>query len=328
MASRHAPRHGYLAMKALLHFRASDSLAARIHEQLPSWLELAIVDPEDEAGLPKKLANTDVLFHVLAPADRTLMSLAPQLKLIQKIGVGINTIDLDEANRRSILVANMPGTNSQAVAEMTLALMLAAMRKIVIFDQATRKGLGWTLPPETMDGVSEMHGKVVGLVGFGAVPRRVAPVLIALGAKVIYCDPRSSGSPDVESVSLDDLVRRADIVSLHVPLTSETRGMIGQALLEQMKKGVILVNTARGELIDEDSLYNSLVSRHVRCVGLDVLNTEPAHGDNPLFTLPNVIVTPHVSWLTSETIERSLSVAIENCRLLRDGLPLNHQVSA
>lgn len=317
-----------MALKALLHFRASDSLAARIQQRLPSWLELAIVDPENESGLRKQLANTDVLFHVLAPADRTLMSLAPQLKLIQKIGVGINTIDLDEAKRRNILVANMPGTNSQAVAEMTLALMLAAMRKIVIFDHATRKGQGWVLPPETMDGVAEIAGKVVGLVGFGAVPRRVAPVLTALGAKVIYCDPRSSDSPDVESVSMDNLIRRADIVSLHVPLTPETRGMIGQTRLEQMKKGVILVNTARGELIDEEALYNSLVSRHVRCVGLDVLNTEPAHGDNPLFILPNVIVTPHVSWLTSETIERSLAVAIENCRLLRDGCPLAHQVSA
>lgn len=315
-------------MKALLHFRASNSLASRIHERFPSWLQLSIVDPDDDVKLREQLADTDVLLHVLAPADRTLMSFAPQLKLIQKIGVGINTIDLDEAKQRNILVANMPGTNSQAVAEMTLALMLAAMRKIVTFDQATRTGQGWTLPPETMDGVAEIGGKVVGLVGFGAVPRRVAPVLTALGAEVIYCDPRSSTSPDAESVSMDDLFRRADIVSLHVPLTPETRTMIGQAQLERMKKGVILVNTARGELIDEEALFNNLVSRHVRCVGLDVLNMEPARGDNPLFALPDVVITPHVSWLTSETIERSLAVAIENCRLLRDGLPLVHQVSA
>ncbi|MDO8863788.1 NAD(P)-dependent oxidoreductase [Haliea sp. E1-2-M8] len=313
-------------MKALLHFRASDFLARRMRQRMPSWLELAIVDPEDEAGIKEQLLDTDVLFHVLAPADRALMSLAPNLKLIQKIGVGINTIDLDEAHRRGILVANMPGTNSQAVAEMTLGLMLTAMRKIVTFDQATRNGQGWSLSPETMDDVGEIGGKVVGLIGFGAVPQRLAPALTALGAKVIYCDRRASASPNGERVPMDDLIRRADIISLHVPLTLETQAMIGHVQLEKMKKGVILVNTARGELIDEQALYGNLVSRHVRCVGLDVLNTEPACSDNPLFTLPNVIVTPHVSWLTLETIERSLTVAVENCQLLLNGSPLIHQV--
>ncbi|MEX0828535.1 MAG: NAD(P)-dependent oxidoreductase, partial [Haliea sp.] len=146
------------------------------------------------------------------------------------------------------------------------------------------------------------------------------------GAKVIYCDRRSSASLNDECLPMEDLFRRSDIISLHVPLTPETHAMIGHVQLEKMKKGVILVNTARGELIDEQALYDHLVSGHVRCVGLDVLNTEPANSENPLFTLPNVIVTPHVSWLTVETIERSLTVALENCKLLLRGSPLTHQV--
>lgn len=314
-------------MKALLHFRASEALGVLIRRQLPPWLQLSIADPDDGDLAARYLADTEVLFHVLEPVDKALMAQAPRLRLIQKIGVGVNTIDLDEAGRRGILVANMPGTNSQAVAEMALSLLLAAVRKIPQFDLATKSGQGWSLPPETMDDVTEIAGKVVGLVGFGAVPRRLAPVLKAIGARVIYSDLQAARSRDAEPVSTDVLIREADIISLHVPLTPGTRGMIGRRQLEQMRKGVILVNTARGELIDESALSEFLQSRHVRCAALDVLANEPAHSGNPLFMLPNVLVTPHIAWLTTETIERSLEVAIENCRLLRNGLPLVNQVS-
>ncbi|MEX2497210.1 MAG: NAD(P)-dependent oxidoreductase [Woeseia sp.] len=313
-------------MKALLHFRASEALGAQILRQLPAWLRLSIADPEDEDLVRKHLADTEVLFHVLAPADKVLMAQAPRLRFIQKIGVGVNTIDLAEARRRGILVANMPGTNSQAVAEMALALILAAIRKISRFDFATRSGQGWALPPDVMDDVTEIAGKVVGLVGFGAVPRRLAPVLKAMGAKVVYSDPHVGTNCDAESVATDVLIREADIISLHVPLTPETRGMIGRPQLEQMRKGVILINTARGELVDENALSEFLQSRHVRCAALDVFANEPADCENPLFKFPNVLVTPHIAWLTAETIERSLVVAIENCRLLRNNLSLVNQV--
>jgi phosphoglycerate dehydrogenase-like enzyme len=310
-----------------MHFRASEALGELIRRQLPPWLGLSIADPEDADLVAKHLVDTEVLFHVLAPVDEALMARAPKLRLIQKIGVGVNTIDLDEAKRRGIHVANMPGTNSQAVAEMALSLLLAAVRKVPQFDLTTRSGEGWALPPEAMDDVTEISGKVVGLVGFGAVPRRLAPVLKAMGARVIYSDLQDASSADAEPVSTDVLIREADIISLHVPLTPETRGIIGRRQLEQMRKGVILVNTARGELIDESALCEFLQSRHVRCAALDVLANEPAYSGNPLFTLPNVLVTPHIAWLTRETIERSLVVAIENCRLLRNGLPLVNQVS-
>lgn len=314
-------------MKVLLHFRASEVLGAQIRQQLPPWLELSIADPEDEELVGRYLADTEVLFHVLAPADKELMAQAPRLRLIQKIGVGVNTIDLDEARRRGILVANMPGTNSEAVAEMTLALLLAAIRKIPQFDLATKSGRGWALPPDVMDDVTEIHGKVVGLLGFGAVPRRLAPVLKAMGARVIYSDLQTATSADAEPVATDVLIREADIISLHVPLTPETRGIIGRRQLERMRKGVVLINTARGELIDEAALCEFLQSRHVRCAALDVLAGEPAGRGNPLFQLSNVLATPHIAWLTRETIERSLLVAIENCRLLRNGSPLVNQVS-
>lgn len=314
-------------MKALLQLRTSETLDALIRRQLPSWLQLSVADPDDMELTAKHLADTEVLLHVLKPVDRALMAQAPRLRLIQKIGVGINTIDIDEAERRGILVANMPGTNSQAVAEMTLSLLLAAIRKIPQFDLATRSGQGWALSPDAMDNVTEISGKVVGLVGFGAVPHRLAPVLRALGARVIYSNRQVTTSADADHVPLDLLFRESDIISLHVPLTPETRGMIGKRQFEQMRKGVLLVNTARGELIDESALCEFLDSGHLRCAALDVFATEPLQSNNPLLMMHNVIVTPHIAWQTRETIERSLVVAIENCRLLRDGLPLVNQVS-
>ncbi len=315
-------------MKALLHYRASEQLCQQIADQMPDWLNLAIADPEDEVSVRNHLGSSEVLLHVLSPADATLMEAAPKLRLIQKIGVGVNTIDLKEAKRRGILVANMPGTNSRAVAEMALALLLCAIRKIPTFDRAVRVGRGWSLPADILDDASEVCGKVVGLVGFGEVPCRLAPILKAMGAEVIFTDRRPIESPNAEFVSFDDLIRCSDIISLHVPLTAETHHMLDASCLKKMKRGVVIINTARGELINEQHLIEGLVSGHVRCAGLDVLDNEPVNPDHPLFTLPNVVLTPHVAWLTPETIERSLSVAIENCRLLKDGMTLLNQVSS
>lgn len=313
-------------MKAFLHFRVSKALAERIRRQFPAWLELAVADPDDTGAVSRHLSDAEVLLHVLTPADKTLLDVAPRLRLIQKIGVGVNTIDLEEASRRGIHVANMPGTNSVAVAEMTLALMLAAMRRIVLFDQATRRGEGWRMPADVTDTVSEINGKVVGLIGFGEVPRKLAPVLMALGACVIYTNRGRHVETNAERVTMDDLIRRSDIISLHIPATPETRELISRERFAQMKPGVVVVNTARGELFDEQALYDNLISGHVRCAGLDVLGREPARHENPLFALDNVVVAPHVAWLTAQTVDRSLSVAIENCRRLRDDEPLLHQV--
>jgi len=314
-------------MKALLQFRTSAKLRQQILGCMPDWLDLAVADPEDEVNVRKHLANAEVLLHVLSPAHASLMDAAPNLRLIQKIGVGVNTIDLKEAKRRGILVANMPGTNSRAVAEMTLGLLLCAIRKIPVLDLAARAGKGWSLPADIVDDASEVHGKVVGLVGFGEVPRRLAPILKAMGADVLCTARQRVESPDATYVSFDELIRRSDIISLHIPLTVETHQLLDAVCLQKMKKGVVIVNTARGELINEEHMIESLASGHVRCAGLDVLNNEPVDSGRPLLALPNVVITPHVAWLTPETVDRSLAIAFENCRLLREGQTLLHQIS-
>ena len=164
-------------MKAVLHYTLSPAMLSRLAVLAPPGLDVVVVDAHDTPRLQHELVDADVLLHVLAPVTAALMDGAPRLRLIQKIGVGVNTIDLAAARERGIQVANMPGTNSQAVCEMTLALMLAALRKLGPLDAATRAGTGWSLPPDTTDDAMEIGGKTVGLVGYGEIPRRLAPVL-------------------------------------------------------------------------------------------------------------------------------------------------------
>ena len=314
-------------MKAVLQYRASPEFCDQLHRTTPDWLDIDVIDEADLDRFRLAIADAQVLLHVLEPVTAEVFSAAPQLKLVQKIGVGVNTIDLDSARSHGVAVANMPGTNSRAVAEMTLMLMLAALRQISLVDPLTRRGEGWTLEPAALDEMGEIAGRTVGFVGYGAVPRLLAPIVHAMGAEVVYTARAPKEDAIGEWRTLDDLVAEADIVSLHVPLTTETRHLIDADRLATMRPGAILVNTARGDLIDEAALVEALGSGRLRAAGLDVFVEEPVAVDNPLLSLPNVVVTPHLAWLTPETLDRSITVAIENCRRLRDGESLLHQVA-
>ena len=307
-------------MKAVLHYRASPGFRSAL--SAIEGVELAIVDETDDAGFAREIAGAEVLLHVLKPVTAAMMDAAPRLGLIQKIGVGVNTIDLEAARARGVAVCNMPGTNSQAVAEMALSLMMAVLRRTCFFDARTRAGEGWSADPSELDNVGEVAGRTVGLVGIGNSAQRLAPVLAALGARLVYT-ARSPRDLPYDYLPLDRLLAECDIVSLHIPLTEETRGSIDPMA---MKPGAVLVNTARGELVDEARLVQALTSGHLRGAGLDVFAAEPVPADNPLLALPSVVLAPHIAWLTPETLVRSLDVAHENCRRLSAGEPLLHQV--
>jgi phosphoglycerate dehydrogenase-like enzyme len=312
-------------VKAVLHYRASPGFRAVLGEIRDA--EIAIVDETDEAGFARETADCDVLLHVLKPVSAAMMDGAPRLKLIQKIGVGVNTIDLDAAKARGIAVCNMPGTNSQAVAEMALTLMLAVLRRVAVFDPQTRAGHGWTPEAAVLDQVGEIAGRTVGFFGFGASASRLAPVLEALGASVIYTARGPKPGREAQFRSFEALVAEADIVSLHAPATPQTRGIVDAGVLARMKPGAILINTARGELVDEAALVAALTSGRLGGAGLDVFAQEPVDPGNPLLRLSNVVVMPHLAWLTPETLRRSMGVALENCRRIADGRPLLHRVA-
>ena len=314
-------------MKAVLQYRASRGFrAALARDAVAAGVDAVAVDETDDAGFAREIADADVLLHVLKPVTAAMIAQAPRLKLVQKLGVGVNTIDLDACKAAGAAVANMPGVNSQAVAEMTLALMLSVLRRLSYLDPLTRRGEGWAPDPDLIDGAGEIAGRTVGFVGYGASASRLGAALEALGAKVIYTARSAKPGLAGRFVSLTSLLADADIVSLHVPLTLETRGLIGAEAIAAMRPGAILINTARGELVDEAALAVALASGRLRGAGLDVFVQEPVDPANPLLALPNVVVAPHMAWLTPETLDRSLAVAFENCRRLAAGAPLLNRI--
>lgn len=314
-------------MKAVLQYRASRGFrAALARDAVAAGVDAVAVDETDEAGFAREIADADVLLHVLKPVTAAMIAQAPHLKLVQKLGVGVNTIDLDACKAAGVAVANMPGVNSQAVAEMTLALMLSVLRRLSYLDPLTRRGEGWAPDPELIDGAGEIAGRTVGFVGYGASASRLGAALEALGAQVIYTARSAKPELTGQYVTLAALLAEADIVSLHVPLTADTRGLIGAEAISAMRPGAILINTARGELVDEAALAAALTSGRLRGAGLDVFAQEPVDPANPLLALPNVVLAPHMAWLTPETLDRSLVAAFENCRRLAVGAPLLNRI--
>jgi phosphoglycerate dehydrogenase-like enzyme len=314
-------------VKAVLHYRASDGFRAALAAYArTAGITAVVVDEFDDAAFAREIADAQVLLHVLKPVTAAMIGGALNLRLVQKLGVGVNTIDLEAAKAAGVAVSNMPGTNSQAVAEMALALMLSVLRRLSYLDPLTRQGQGWAPDPDLIDGVGEIAGRTVGFVGYGGSASRLGAALQALGAEVIYT--ARSEKPDLPGrfTTLKDVLTRADIVSLHLPLTPQTQRMIDAKALAAMKPGAILINTARGGLVDEAALVTCLVSGRLRGAGLDVFDQEPVDPDNPLLGLPNVVVAPHQAWLTPETLDRSLAAAFENIRRLQAGEPLLNQV--
>ena len=308
-------------MRALLHYTAGPRLRGLLGELSGDGLELAWSPEGDRAALFEALATTEAVLHVLEPITAEVMDAAPQLRFIQKLGVGVNTIDLDAARARRVMVANMPGANAAAVAEMTVGLLLAVLRRVPSFDRETRDGRGWPLGPEVSESLGEVGGKIVGLVGYGDIARRVAAVLAAMGATVVH-HQRATSAPGW--LPLDELLSVADVVSLHVPLTDETRLLLDARRLGLLKPTAVLVNTSRGGVVDQPALTAALRDGRLAGAGLDVFAVEPVDPSDPLLVLPNVVVTPHVAWLTGDTLERSVRLAAENCRrLLRGDEPMN-----
>ena len=292
-----------------------------------NWLDVRFCAEDDDTTFYRELPEADVLWHVLRPVSGADLQRGVRLRLVHKMGAGVNTIDVGVAAQLGVTVANMPGANAASVAEGTVLLMLAAQRRLIELDTATRAGRGWPSDHTLGETVRDIGGCTVGLVGYGNVAQRVEKIVVAMGAEpanILHTTTRDTGHPRWRSLS--ELLAVSDIVSLHLPLTEATRGLLDHTALASMKRGAVVVNTARGPVIDEAALIDALRSGQLAAAGLDVFTTEPVPADNPLLTLPNVVLTPHVSWYTVDTMRRYLTVAVENCRRIRDGEQLQHVV--
>jgi len=239
------------------------------------------------------------------------------LRVVARAGVGLDNIDVAEAMRRGIAVVNVPGANAVAVAELCLGVLISLARHIGEASFAVRQGM-WRSPAHNG---FELYGKTLGIVGLGRIGREVCSRARAFGMTVLAYDPyvpeEACLAAGAHPVELGELLKCSDVVSLHTPLTRETQGMIGPKELRAMKRGALLVNCARGGIVDEDALYGALASGHLGGAGLDVFQSEPP-GSSPLFSLPNVLATPHLGAATREARRRcSIAVAMATQRVLK-----------
>jgi D-3-phosphoglycerate dehydrogenase len=278
--------------------------------------------PLTSAELRDLLPGCDGFIAGLDVIDRDALDTADHLKVIARYGVGVERVDLQAAQARGICVTNTPSANSNAVAELTLGLMLALARQIPTAVTTTRAG-EW----QRLSGVS-LEGKTVGLIGFGNIGRAVARRVKAFETTVLAYDPYPNTAAvaalGVQLTPLDDLLPAADFVSLHLPVVPETRGMVNTAFLAKMKRGSYLVNTARGDLIDEAALLAALESGQITGAALDCFTVEPPGADNALLHLPQVIATPHSGAHTDGATNAMGWGALENClAVLRGEQPLN-----
>ncbi len=264
--------------------------------------------PGSEDRLIERIGAADVVLNIRASSKFTerVFAQCPRLRLISVWGTGTDHVDLAAAVRHGITVTNTPGVSAISVAEHALALLLGVARRIPQLDAATRRG-------EWPRGQSiELHGKTCGVIGLGAIGRRFAHIAAGIGMRVIAWTMHPRPEPGVEFVELDDLYRSSDVVSIHLRLSSATEGFIGPRQLALMKPTAILINTARGAIVDEVALIDALAAGRIAGAGLDVFSAEPLPPGHPLAQLPNVVITPHCAGITPEALEAGLRMAVEN----------------
>lgn len=285
--------------------------------------------PPTKSELLKMIEDADAIYCTLNEIiDKEVIDRAERLKVIGTMSVGVDHIDVEHATRRGIYVVYTPGVLTETVADHTWALLLAVARRIVEADSCIRKG-GWKIPwaPTMMLGY-DVHGKVLGIIGLGRIGQAVARRAKGFNMKVLYYDVirmrRVEEELGVEYTSLERLLRESDYISIHVPLTPETKGLIGERELRLMKRTAILINTSRGLVVDQRALFKALKEGWIAGAGLDVFEKEPIEPDDPLLKLENVVVTPHIGSASHETRNKMAELTATGIiKVLKGEMPEN-----
>lgn len=279
--------------------------------------------PGTEERLTERVAGAEIVINIRSSTRFTdnVFRRSSGLRLVSLWGTGTDNVDLAAAARHGVTVTNTPGVSAISIAEHALALMLAVARRIPRVDSEVRQG-AW---PRGQ--AAQMHGKTLGIVGLGAVGRQFARLGQAMGMRVIAWTMHPDPALGFELVRLDDLLSTSDVVSLHLRLSNETRDFIDRPELEKMKRSAILINTARGAIVNEPALLEALASGRIAGAGLDVFEVEPLPEGHPFTRLENVVLTPHSAGVTQEALEAGLALSIENVWNFLDGRPTNVVVS-
>jgi lactate dehydrogenase-like 2-hydroxyacid dehydrogenase len=320
--------HSYSLFEVPFYLMTTHSLPlVLVTHTLPAgWLDSlnnscrTLTGPQDATRLAPQLAehlaDADGLFSLLTiPVDQALLDRSPKIRVVSNMAVGVDNIDLEACTRRGIPVGHTPGVLTDGTADLTMAILLAAARRLVAASTDARQGRWQTWSPTGWLG-ADLQGATLGIVGMGKIGQAVAERARGFGLRLVYTDPNPR--PEVEQrlgairLPLSNLLQRSDFISLHTPLTAETRGLIDTAALKSMKSSAILVNTARGPVVDTQALVQALQEGWIAAAALDVTDPEPLPPSHPLYNLPNCLIVPHIGSATWNTRRRMAELACQN----------------
>lgn len=293
------------------------------------WLsahgEYTVYDRTPAELIYERAKGCDIIITNKTPLRTELLEKLPDIKYIGLLSTGFNIVDWEYCKEKGIPVCNVPSYSTSAVAQLTFALILEHTNAVALHSNSVHSGewssckdfCYWKAP------LYELDGKTLGIIGFGKIGKAVAKIASTFGMRVLASTNHPAPFGDVEFVEKDELLAKSDFVSLHCPLTVQTDGMVNADFLSKMKKNAVLINTSRGQVINENDLANALKNGIIAGAGLDVLSTEPPAKDNPLLGIENCFITPHIAWAGYETRERLMSVVRENLNAFMNGIPQN-----
>ena len=297
--------------------------------ELEALGELRVYDrtPYDDEEIIKRIGDAEIVFTNKTPINKHVIDSCPSMKFISLLATGYNVVDYKYAREKNIPVTNVPTYGTASVSQFSIALLLEICHHIGHHDLTVHEGKWqnsidwcyWDYP------LIELEGKTIGIIGFGRIGQAEGKIASALGMRVLAYDifQNDNGRKIADYVDLDTLFRESDVITLHCNLTPENTGFINKANISKMKDGVIIINNARGQLINEQDLADALNSGKISGAGLDVVSTEPIKSDNPLLKAKNCIITPHISWAPKESRQRIMDCAVENAKAYISGKPIN-----
>lgn len=297
-------------------------------EPLCALGDVTVYDRTLAQEVAARIGDAPVVLTNKTVITREVMEACPAMKYVGVLATGYNVVDMAAADELGVTVTNVPAYSTQAVAQHVMALLLNSASHVARYDARVKRG-DWVSCPDFCFFAApamELAGKTMGVVGFGSIGRAVARAAQGLGMRVIIHTrterPEHLGE-DMRFVTLDELLSESDVITLHCPLTADNKGLIGEAAIAKMKRGVRVINTARGPLVDSAAMAAALNEGRVSCYMTDVMDVEPPKADNPLLAAPNTVITPHVAWAPYETRERLLGIAVGNVAAYLSGTPRN-----
>lgn len=297
-------------------------------EGIAAFGELTCFDRTPAELILERIGDSQIVFTNKTPISRQTIEACPSIKMICLLATGYNIVDIAAAKERGIPVCNIPEYSTNAVAQMAMALLLEVCQRVGEYNAACHGGQ-WESCPDFCfwnAPLMELSGKTLGIVGYGRIGRAFGKIAQAMGMKLLVTAKHPNKALESDTcryVTLEELYANSDVISLHCPLFPDTKEMINQASIAKMKDGVILINTSRGQLVNEQDLADALRSGKVCGAGLDVVSKEPILSTNPLLHAPNCFMTPHIAWAPLETRKRLLNIAEANLRAFVEGHPIN-----